>query len=304
MKLLKSRKFSDIFNDTFNLLKENGKHFFKNYFILNGLPLLFFLILIYFFTTTFYGLGTYKQGNTIDVFLSYMDDNVVLFTILGILSFIIVIIFGIIQYGFVPVYLILYKKNNGSDFDAKDMFNMIFKEKLGKIITYFFASFLVLILILIPFAIIAFASIFTIFGIFFVFAFVAVWFNNSLLEYLNSDRGIFNSFSYGYRLIMVRFWDYVGAIGLFFLMVTFISLGISMFTSILSVTLTTNAASNSEQSLFMTIAMIVSFILAKTINIFIQTVVQLAQGIVYFSAKEESENIVTKTEIDKIGLGE
>ncbi len=304
MQLLKRRKFSDIFNDTFTLLKEDGKHFFKNYFILNALPLLFFLIILYFFTTTFYGLSTYQQRDSGKIFLDYIQNNGVIFSIIAVISFIVTFVFAIIQYTFVPIYLLLYRDKNGANFTAKDIFDVMFKQKIGKIIIFMFASILVFILILIPMLIVMVISIFTIVGIFFVLAFVSIWFNNALMEYLDSDKGVFACFSYGYNLILVRFWDYVGAIGLFLLMTSFISGGISMVTSILTVFLSANAATNAERGLFASIALIFSFLISKTISIFVQTVMQLAQGIVFFSAKEESENIVTKSEIDKIGLGE
>jgi len=304
MELLKRRNFSAIFNDTFTLLKVSGKHFFKNYFILNGIPLLFFLILVYFFTTTFYGLGTYRQGDSFKIFTAYIEGNPVLFSVVGILSIIISFIFAIIQYSFVPIYLLLYRKNNGTNFTSKEIFDVMFKEKIGKIIIFIFTSILVFIIIAIPLVIVMLISIFTIVGIFFVLGFVSLWFNNALLEYLDSDKGVFECFSYGYRLILVRFWDYVGAIGLFMLMTSFISGGISLVTSMITMIFSANAANASEKSLFLTLAMVFSFVVSKMVSIFVQTVVQLAQGIVYFSAKEESENIVTKSEIDKIGLGE
>ncbi len=304
MELLKRRNFSTIFNDTFTLLKVSGKHFFKNYFILNGIPLLFFLIIVYFFTTTFYGLGTYKQGDSFKMFTAYIEGNPVLFSIIGILSIIISFIFAIIQYSFVPIYLLLYRKNNGTNFTSKEIFDVMFKEKIGKIIIFIFTSILVFIIIAIPLVIVMLISIFTIVGIFFVLGFVSLWFNNALLEYLDSDKGVFECFSYGYRLILVRFWDYVGAIGLFMLMTSFISGGISLVTSMITMIFSANAANASEKSLFLTLAMVFSFVVSKMVSIFVQTVVQLAQGIVYFSAKEESENIITKSEIDKIGLGE
>lgn len=304
MELLKSRNFSAIFNDTFTLLKEDGKHFFKNYFILNGLPLLFFLILVYFLSTTFYGLGTFQPGNSEEIFIDYISANAALFLFLGIVFFIVMVVFMIIQYSFVPIYLILYQQYNGSNFTAKEIFDQMFKQKLGRITVFILTSILVFILIAIPLVIVMLISIFTIVGIFFVLAFVAIWFNNALMEYLNSDKGVFACFSYGYQLILVRFWDYVGAIGLFILMTSFISGGLSMITSILTMTMSANAANSTEKSLFLTIAMIFSFVLSKMVSIFVQTVVQLAQGIVYFSAKEETENISTKSEIDKIGIGE
>ncbi len=304
MQLLKRRRFSEIFNDTFDLLKKDGKHFFKNYFILNGLPLLFFLIIIYFFTTTFYGLGTYQQGESFDMFLAYVKANPVLFIAIGILTFFVSLIFAIIQYGFVPVYLMLYNQKGSNNFSYKEIFDIIFKKKLGKIIIFIFASILVMLVVLIPFAIVLALSILTLVGPIFVIAMLSLWFNNAFMEYLNSDKGVFACFSYGFDLLKVRFWDYVGAIGLMLLLTSFISGGISMITSIFSTVAAANASNNNERSLLLMVGMIFSFTISQVIKMFVQTVVQLAQGIVFYSAKEEKENISGTTEIDKIGLGE
>jgi len=50
MQLYKSRDFSAFFQDTFAFLKQNGKHYFKHYFIVNGIFLMILMVLGYFFT--------------------------------------------------------------------------------------------------------------------------------------------------------------------------------------------------------------------------------------------------------------
>ncbi len=304
MELLKRRNFNSIFNDTFTIIKEDGKHFFKNYIILNGLPLFFFLILLYFLTTTFYGLSTYGTGNTDKVIASYIENNSLLFIVLSIITIVVSIIFLIIQYGFVPVYLFLYRDHNGANFSAKDIFDVLFKQKIGKILIFMLASTLVFILIFIPLVVLVVISIFTIVGIFLVLGFVVVWFNNAFMEYMDSGKGVFQCFIYGFKLIFIRFWDYAGSIGLLLLMTTFVNGSVSFVTSLFTVAFTANAANHTERDIITTILFVFSFVVSKMISLLVQTIVQLGQGIVYFSAKEQAENIAVNTEIDKIGASE
>ncbi len=304
MQLLKRRRFSDNFNDTFSFVKLYGKHFFKNYFILNGLPLIFMIVVLYFFTTTFIGLSTFQNNDTSKIIEDYIANNAVIFVFIAFISVIILFIFTIIQYTFVPIYMILYKRNNGINFTSKDIFDMMFKEKIGKILIFMFVSFLLLIPTIIVGGILGLLLLITIFGIIFLFAYISMFYNNALFEYLETDKGIWECFGYSFGMLKVKFWDNVGAIGLFILLSSFISGGISLVTNMISMVFAANTANRSERETMMMLAMLVAFIISKTISIFVQTIIQLAQGMVYYSVKEELENIVTVSEIDKIGLGE
>ena len=59
-----------------------------------------------------------------------------------------------------------------------------------------------------------------------------------------------------------------------------------------------------EISSFMTIMMLLIFFLSFVLGTILNNIVQLNQGIVFYSLKEENENINTKSEIDLIGSGE
>ena len=45
MQLYKSRGFGEYFQDTFAFLKQNGKHLFKHFFIINGIFLLILMVI-------------------------------------------------------------------------------------------------------------------------------------------------------------------------------------------------------------------------------------------------------------------
>jgi hypothetical protein len=304
MQLLKRRNFSDQFSDTFTFIKLNGKHYFKNYFIINGIPILLMLLFIYFFVSSFYNLSTFGTGNSPAVIEDFMTKNMGLFVVIVVVTVIVAFIFAIIQYSYTPIYLLLYRDHNGINFTAKDVYNKIFKEKLGKILVFFLVSLLFLIPVAIFSIIAGIILLITIVGIFFLFAAIAMFYNNALIEYLDSDKGIFDSFSYSVELIKINFWANTGAIGLFLFITGILNGGISLVTTLLTSLISVNTIDASEQSIIAMVSLVASFVLSKGISIFLQIINQLAVNIVYFSAKEEKENIIGKTEIEKIGLGE
>ncbi len=304
MKLLKRRDFSAQFNDTFSFLRLNGKHYFKNYLIVNGIQLLFMLLIIYFFISSFYSLSTFNTGSSSAIFEDYIKNNFGLFIVVMTVFVIVAILFAIVQYSYTPIYLLLYNEKGGANFTAKDIFHQIFKVKLGKIIIFFLVS----LLIAIPTAIVGVIAgailLITIVGIFFLIAAIAMWYNNALMEYLSSDKGVFDCFGYSFELVKINFWTNTGAVGLFILLTGVVNVGISVVTTMLTSLISFNTIEASEKGVIAMISMVASFVIAKIISIFLQIVNQLAINVVYFSAKEENENISGLSEIDKIGLGE
>ena len=91
MQLYKSRDFSAFFADTFTFIKENGKHFFKHYLIINGVFLIVLAAIAYVFSAYFlqdifnsaYGFETTNQ------FEGIINENPILFILL-ILVFVVI----------------------------------------------------------------------------------------------------------------------------------------------------------------------------------------------------------------------
>ena len=120
MELYKSRGFSEYFQDTFLFLKQNGKHFFTSYFIVNGIFLLILAIIGYFFTKfyTEFIFGGLLEGNTSTTILDqYMNENLGLFLIMLFIFIIVALIAGIVSYAFPAIYLKLYVVKEGSKFN-------------------------------------------------------------------------------------------------------------------------------------------------------------------------------------------
>lgn len=313
MELYKSRDFSAFFQDTFAFIKENGKHFFREYFIVNGIFLLVLAVLGYFFTTfyTDFIFGGLLNNKSTSVFDDYINDNLVLFLAMLLVFMLVAMVAGIVSYAFPFIYLKLYSHKGGTNFETRDILNS-YKVNVGKLITFILCSIAISIPMFIVFVIGAFILTITIVGIMalplLAGAFM-LFYGMTLMEYLEGERGIWDCFSYAWDLLKSKFWAAVGSVGLFYLLVYIIQNIISIipyFFGMASMFTTVSEGSTNSEDLgaTMTVVMLVVFFLTFFTGTVLGNVVQLNQGIVFYSLKEEKENINTKSVIDQIGSGE
>ena len=277
MQLLQQRNFSDFFSDTFNFIKENGKHFFTNYFIINGIFLLLQLVKNY-----------------------YVGQGVLLPAIFEMLYFLLVIIFGILNWTFVTIYLILYNERS-LEFDYKDILNY-YQENVGKIIVFILMTIVISIPAIIVFYIALLLSFITIVGPFIIYAAFILWFSLAFYEYLYTNKGIIDCYGYSWTLFAKKFWATTGSTALM-LVIILIIYGVAFsFTGIFSNFLEMN--SNDPLSGIMAFQRAISApttLVVMTFLSILMVLLQISQGIIYFSQKELLENIATNDEIDQIG---
>jgi hypothetical protein len=155
------------------------------------LPLAVMVVFIFFLTTTFYGLSGYQEDLSAIV-EDYYNTHRLWVIFLFIIFVIFIFVFGILQYSFTPVYLILYQEK-GTNFTTRDILERIFHKYLGKIVLFIFVS----LLVAIPVGIIALLSalllIITLVGIFLPLAAVSLWFSMWFIDYLSGDKGIWRA---------------------------------------------------------------------------------------------------------------
>ena len=311
MQLYKSRGFGEYFSDTFLFIKKNGAHFFKNYFTISGIPVIVLMIISYFFIKfyTEFIQSSFLNNSNSSVIENYINENGVLFVILVIIFIILATFIGILNYSYTPIYLNLYEKNEGKHFNLKEIINA-YKKNFGKIILFVLASFIVAIPVIIIAGISMTILFFTIIGIpliLLVIALISLFYHSSLIEYLQTNKGIFESFSYSLNLCFKKFWSAVGCVALFFIIVYIIQTIISLipyFIGIISMVVDTqNGTSNQEENLTTVMSlMLFTYMVSFLLSIILSTFTQLNQGIIFFSLKEEKENINTKSDIDQIGM--
>lgn len=310
MQLYKQRDFSSFFTDTFEFIRQNGKHFFKYFFIINGFFILILAALSYVFSEFFlrdlfnnFGVG----GMSTDLD-SILNANPILFVTLIISMVIVGLFFAVISYAYTPIYFRLYEKNERTNFAIKELVNS-FKENAGKIVMFLIFGFLMLLVLIIPIAIAGVILAITMVGILLLpllIALIAGLYNMTLLEFINQNKkSFFDCFGYVWKLITSKFWHAVGCMGIFYLMSYIVQIGLSIFQSIINVstniTVPENVLEGDSTSMVFIFISIILFVISFLVGIVLNCMLQINQSIVYFGLKEESENINMKSEIDLIG---
>jgi hypothetical protein len=315
MQLYKSRDFSAFFADSFTFLKENGKHFFKHYFIINGALLIVLAALGYVFSAYFmqdvfnsaYGLGDSNK------FESLVTENTALFILLIIAFVLIAFFFSAISYAYSPIYFKLYEKNNNSNFETSDIINS-YKTHLSKIIKFVILGFLLAIPLAIAFGIAGLILTVTIIGISLLPLLVGLFsglYNATFLEYLDNKRGFLDSFGYAWTIITSKFWPAVGCMGIFYVMAYIIQISLSIIQSAFNIgaTLTIPTVDNldvgdTESSMAIIILTAILYIISFVASFILNAILQINQSIVYYGVKEDNDNINLKNDIDLIGSSE
>ncbi len=309
--LFKKRTFSDLLSDSFNFFKLEGKHFFKNYFIVNGIFLLLLIVLSYFlFQVYFEALtsGMASNGNSGYNFAEKLFNNNFGLIVGGAIFFGVLMLFiTLLNFAYPVIYLKLYEKNNGNNFQISDIVKEL-KSKIGKMFLFFLISlvtvlplivilFLVLILLSfvligIPLLIISFPLLFSLMSL-------------SLYEYINNDKGFFSAIRKAFEYIFKEFWPIVGSTLIMYVIIQTVMTIISMipyFIGMISIFSTIEENPNSQETFSaLGILMIVIFIISILSNYILHNLLMINQGMIYYSIREKIEHKTSFTDIDSIG---
>ncbi|MCK0110060.1 hypothetical protein MWU58_12195 [Flavobacteriaceae bacterium S0825] len=313
MQLYKSRGFSAFFQDTFTFIKLNGKHYFKHFFIVNGVFLLILMAIGYFISKFYTDIvfGGVLQGNSNTQIEEYMNENFGIFILLMIFFLVVALIAGLISYSYSAIYLKLYAENDGKNFETKEIIQM-YKQNLGKLFIFLLCGILLGIPLIFVLGIGAFVLMITIIGILllpFLAGSFSLFYNMTLMEYIRQERGIWDSFGYAWTLMTSKFWASIGSVGLFYLMAYVVQNVITMipylfFLGDMFTSAQQGESLNPEEvGASLMVMMLVIFFITFIVGIILNNITQLNQGIVFYSLKEDNENINTKSVIDQIGSG-
>ena len=314
MQLYKSRGFSAFFQDTFTFIKLNGKHYFKHFFIVNGIFLLILMAIGYFISKFYTDIvfGGVLQGNSNTQIEEYMNENFGIFILLMIFFLVVALIAGLISYSYSAIYLKLYAENDGKNFETKEIIQM-YKKNLGKLFIFLLCGILLGIPLIFVLGIGAFVLMITIIGILllpFLAGAFSLFYNMTLMEYIRQERGIWDSFGYAWTLMTSKFWAAIGSVGLFYLMAYVVQNVITMIPYLFFLGDMFTSAQQGENlnpeevGASLMVMMLVIFFITFIVGIILNNITQLNQGIVFYSLKEDNENINTKSVIDQIGSGE
>jgi hypothetical protein len=306
--LFKNRDFGDYISDTFGFFRQTGKHFMKIYFTINGIPLMIMMVLSYFlFQVYFDFLKTSMSGQDFGGFESMMTENLPVIILLAIFIFLFLIFMSMLNYTVPVIYLDLYDKKKGNDFSVSDVVSVL-KSNFGKMLIFFIASLFVItpiafiifaLLILLCFIIIGFPLL--LFAIPTFFSWIAL----SYYEYINFNKGYFESLSNGFSKMKSQYFPIVGSLMVIYIivqvattiftMIPYLFGMVSMFTS-----LEQNPGSSEGLGTFgimMAIVMVISILMSYILN----NLMLVNQGLAHYSRRENDENISSQDSIDLIG---
>jgi len=311
--LYKKRDLSANFSDTIAFFKTFGKHYFKNYFVINGIFLMVLVVLIYLISKVYMELifsGILNNQNNSNYLMAYFDNNMVLIAIGFIITFLLIVILSMLNISFPVIYFKLFEKTNGDTFSTQEIISGL-KSTIGKMIIFLLGS----IFILLPLAIIVFGILVVLcmilIGIPLLFivgpAFIS-WISLSYYEYILKDVGYFTALSNGFNLVKQQFWTTVGTTFLMMILIQIIQGFITMIPYVISMiwmfTSTKNLQETNSQTetlstmgILIAVIMVFSVLLSYIFNNFIL----VNQGLIYFGLQEENENHTTKSQIDLIG---
>lgn len=308
--LYKKRDFSALVGDTFNLFKLEGKNYFKNYLIINGGLLLLLVVILYFFMKIFLdGAFTAARTNNDEAFLNTILSDLPLFIGFGFGMILLIILASLINYIYPVAYLKLIEENQ--DRNTQNLIQYI-KSKIGKTILFYILSIFVAIPILFIIMALTFLLVFVIIGIPLLFILIPAytsWISLSYYHYISTDAGYFEALIKGYELLRSKFWPVIGSN---FVMQTIvqITLGILImvpyFIGIASILVNPEGMEQNPEKAFsfVTIMLTVIMIISILFNYTLQNIILINQGIIYYSIREEQENISVISSIDSIGTNE
>ena len=307
--LFKKRDFSDYVSDTFQFFRETGKHYFKNYFTICGILLMLLVILSYFLFQVYFDffLNFGRINNNFEFIQKYAENNIGIVIIGAVLLFLFIILLSMLTYSIPVIYMDLYVKKNGNNFETKDIL-VKFKAEFGRILIFFLGLIFLVTPVLILIFVLLFLLCFIIIGIPLLLLAIPTavsWITLSFYEYLNHNKSFFQALSSGFKHIKNEYFPNIGSLMVMYIIV---QIAMSVFTIVpyvfgmASVLTSTRNGSPAEDALstvkiMLTIVMVVSILMSYILN----NLLLVNQGLVYYSRIENDENISSKDSIDLIG---
>lgn len=319
MQFYKKRDFGAFISDSFTFFKLYGKNYFKNYILLNGL-LLILMVAIFIFgyrELIMQIFGSNMSGESY-YFESYFEDNIGMFVVVGLITFLLFLLMMIVNYLF-PVFY-LKRLAEGETKIRTDNILGDFKKNAGKIGKLCLG----MIFIVTPLSLIlmgiSYVMILIVVGIFLIVLVYPALFNVItflMYDYFNSKRGFFESLSYSIRSQFSYtngrerspFWKYWGStvvISIILYVITTIFTAIPMIFFMLKITTTAPDASF-EQNPFagsLGIMMFVMYGISLLVSFFLSNMLYVNSGLMYYDSRRDFHQKVELEEIETIGINE
>ncbi|WP_297985570.1 DUF4013 domain-containing protein [uncultured Chryseobacterium sp.] len=318
MQFYQKRDFGTLVSDTFAFFKENGKNYFKNYILINGLLLILLVVIFVFGYREIFGqMFASNTGGESYYFEAYFQENRLMLILVAAVIFLLFIAVSMVSYSYPVLYLKRLSETGNKNIKADEILGDI-KSNVGR----FLKLFLGLMFIVMPLALLIFGVsyilIFLIIGFFLMILVMPAMMNviNFLLfDYFHTKKGFFESLSYAIRSQFSYpngnekspFWKYWGSTFVMYMIVQVVT---SVFTLIpmimLFATIYTVPQNNGQlqQNPFEGTFGIIFFALygvAILCSFMMMNVIYVTSGLQYYDSRTDLHRAVDLTEIDTIG---
>lgn len=308
--LYKKRNFSDYISDTIAFFKTYGKHFFKNYLLINGVFLLVLCFLMYFIFKVYFEVIFSSIGSpNSDYFTQYFNSNAFLFIGTLVVFVLLTIILSMLNVAYPVLYLQFIAKNPNANFTTKEILSELTKN-IGRLLLFLLGLvFIVCPLIMFAFVLL-FLMVFILIGIPLLFVAVPAvmaWINLSFYDYLTEKTSFFTAFKNGFKMLKQQFWTIVGTTFIVLLLIQIIQGVVTMVPYFIGIIYFFSSGEtalqnpNEEGLAALGIFGAVIMILAILMSYFFNNLIIVNQGIIYYSLREENESTSLISDIDLIG---
>ena len=320
MQFYQKRDFGTFISDTFNFFKENGKNYFKNYLLINGI-LLMMLVVIFVvgyreFAGQLYGSNLSGQNR---YFEAYFQENQLMLIFAVIIVTVLFLAVTMVSYSFPVLYMKRLSETGNKNIKTDEILDDL-KKNIGR----FLKLFLGLIFIVMPLLMIAvgisMALMIVLIGFFILLllgpALVNVV-NFLMFDYFHTKKGFFESLSYAVRAQFSYkngrekspFWKYWGSTILLYLIIQIIT---SVFTFIPLVFMSASAMTmpgtgGAGQNPFegtMGILFFVIYGVSILVSFMMMNLVLVNSGLQYYDSRTDLHRNLDLSEIDTIGTHE
>lgn len=301
--LFKHRGFSEVFNDTFNFIKQYGKNFFSIFIKIFAFPMLFLLLCMYLMYDNLMILS--GMSSSPDVFF---ENNV--FSFLGSLG-IFMFVFGLLYlflFAYPQIYFEEYAKLDHLSQKEVSFQAVVngFKKHWKRIVLFGIFSLFVFGIILSIASVIAAFLVFIIIGIPLLMLLIPIallWMYLSFSEYVIRRRDYFESISFAFQYLTNRFWHYVGSLLVIMILIYIVN---SIFTMVpymiyfFQLFSSTSVEQNLEMNSF-TIFLTIIYIISIFVGIFTSNIIYISSSLIYYSEREQLENRNSQYDLQEIG---
>lgn len=285
----------------FEFFKQHLKSFLNIFISYNGVFIIGFIGVSYLLVTGFAGaMRTAEDGGM-------SESTSDLLVGLGVIGFLgLLVLTTVLNFSLAASYLVEYDRNGDSLPEKKNVWNLSWKN-VGKVLLFIFLLILIYIPVMIVSIMIGLVPFVGFFGqLFLGFAF-SCWMGVSFMCMFNEGRDVTESLSEGWSLVSRFFWKSVLVnlvLSLLLWVLLMVVLMIPGFLIGIWVFHASENAVNLSESPVATVIWTLSLTLFLLLYVYMQSLLQMGNGILYFSLREEAYNINTRKRIEQIGLHE